>query len=87
MKFTVLWSPSAEQELANIWLAADDRESVTQAASALDQQLSHSADKLGESRTGSRRIAFQPPLTILFDVRVKDSQVLVMRVQPFPKKK
>ncbi len=33
MKFTVLWKPSAEQELAQIWESANDRRDITMASS------------------------------------------------------
>ncbi len=39
MRFTVTWHPSAEQELAEIWLEASDRERVAQAANTIDQVL------------------------------------------------
>ena len=29
MKFTVMWTPVAEKELAELWLAADDNAEVT----------------------------------------------------------
>jgi hypothetical protein len=39
MKYTVVWVPSAEQELAALWIAAADRREVTQAANDIDQRL------------------------------------------------
>jgi hypothetical protein len=36
MIFTVLWTPTAEQELASIWLGAGDRNAVTSAAHTID---------------------------------------------------
>jgi hypothetical protein len=39
MNYTVVWVPSAEQELAALWMAAADRDAVTRAAHEIDQQL------------------------------------------------
>ncbi len=36
MTFTVVWSEPAERELMEIWLAADDRSQVTEAAYEID---------------------------------------------------
>jgi hypothetical protein len=36
MKWTVLWKPSAENALANIWAAASDKAAITKAANHLD---------------------------------------------------
>jgi hypothetical protein len=42
MRFTVAWHPSAERELADIWLRATDRARVAQSANTIDQLLASS---------------------------------------------
>jgi hypothetical protein len=39
MKYTVGWKPSAEQELARLWLSAPVRAAVTAAANRIDALL------------------------------------------------
>jgi hypothetical protein len=39
MSYTVTWTPSAESDLAAVWLAAPDREAVTLAAHQIEQRL------------------------------------------------
>src|SRR2546426_1104310 len=39
MTFTVTYKPSAEQELADVWINAPDRQAVTAAANRIDQFL------------------------------------------------
>ena len=68
MNFTVDWLPDAEEELADIWLRATDRDVVTQAAHALDLRLQDDPNDTGESRSSGRRIAFAFPRGILFRV-------------------
>ncbi len=80
MRFTVLWAPSAERWLAQLWLDAEDRSSVRDAADRLDAAL---ADSLGESRSGNARIAFAPPLGIEFQVLEEDRIVYVLAVWSF----
>ena len=82
MKFTVIWKPSAERELAQIWDSADanDRRDITIASNAIDHQLAESAERAGESRGGNDRIHFEPPLGIRFRVSVADRMVVVLNV-------
>jgi plasmid stabilization system protein ParE len=39
MRYTVIWTDPAEQDLAALWMAAPDRKAVTSAAHILDQLL------------------------------------------------
>lgn len=80
MKFAVLWRPSTERDLADLWNNAPDRTDVTAAADALDAALSRDPLAVGESRGGTTRIAFEPPLAILFDVNLDDRKVVVWDV-------
>ena len=55
MRYTVLWSPDAENDLAAIWLAANDRTAVTAAGNQIDAFLHQDAHLQGESRHGRLR--------------------------------
>ena len=61
MRYTVLWSPDAENDLAAIWLDANDRTAVTAAGDQIDAFLHQDAHLQGESRHGRLRILFIPP--------------------------
>jgi hypothetical protein len=80
MKFDVIWLPDAESELANIWLAATDRNKVTQAASMIDRALESNAEDEGESRPNGQRIAFFEPLAVRYRIVPGTSRVEVLRV-------
>jgi hypothetical protein len=43
VNYSVVWVPSAEQELAAVWLAAPDRPAVSAAAHRIDQRLGTAA--------------------------------------------
>lgn len=80
MSFTVVWNPSAERDLAELWMNSTDRESVAAAADEIDAGLRRDAPFQGESRGGNSRILVVPPLAILFDVNHDDRMVSVWAV-------
>jgi plasmid stabilization system protein ParE len=80
MRFTVVWSPSASQDLADIWIRAGDRNAVARAADALDNALARDPSIQGESRQPGVRVTFAEPLGINFEVNHADRQVRVLAV-------
>jgi hypothetical protein len=81
MSFTVDWRPSAEDDLARLWTGApSERNAITAAAAALDAALRRDPLALGESRSGTSRVAFEGPLAIAFDVFPEQRRVLVKAV-------
>ena len=68
MNFVVLWLPAAENQLAALWTAATDQAAVTAAAHRIDQQLGRDPLNVGEERPPSRRILFDPPLGVVYEV-------------------
>ena len=72
MRFTVIWRPSAEQKLAEIWIDADDRQAITSAADAIDVLLRTRPTEVGESRVANIRILTVSPLSVYYDVREDD---------------
>src|SRR5262249_42954927 len=82
-RFTVNWLPAAEQELADAWLHAPDRESVNKAARAIDQLLESTPQDSGESRRDGRRILFSPPLGVIYRVHAESNLVEVVHVWRF----
>lgn len=47
MNFTVVWMPGAEQDLADVWMAAPDRNAVTRASAEIDDFLAATPDLVG----------------------------------------
>jgi hypothetical protein len=80
MKYTVIWSPEAEQALAALWLHAPDRAAVTAAAYRIDQRLTNDPDQQGAARSPGVRILVEPPLAVLFEVSPLDRIVRVFHV-------
>jgi plasmid stabilization system protein ParE len=84
MNYVVEWTPSALQDLAEIWNTAADRSAVTAAANAIDAALARDALTQGESREGNVRILFIAPLAIFFTVDASSHLVRVHAVWRWP---
>lgn len=80
MKFTVLWIPEAEAELARLWTGTRTRAIVTHAVDAIDQVLRIAPDEVGESRDGNRRIFFAWPLAVTYVIKHDDRIVQINKV-------
>jgi hypothetical protein len=83
MKFTVVWTPLAESQLAALWLSATDRAAITAAADQIDRMLSWNAHLHGESRSGKLRIAVVEPLGVEFEAIPDDRMVRILAVWSF----
>ncbi len=83
MRYTVFWTPSAEQDLAGLWLDSADRDAIRSAADTLDRLLSVDAYLRGESRYGSLRVVHAAPLGVDIDVEEMNLTVWVLRVWRF----
>jgi hypothetical protein len=83
MKYTVVWDPDAEQELASLWMAAAERQALTDAADQIDKVLRQDPQQQGESRPDGLRILFVEPLGIIFRVHEDDRLVRVLQVWSF----
>jgi plasmid stabilization system protein ParE len=81
MKYSVIWLPSAEADLATIWTNALDRAAVTRAAMQIDLQLAKNPQDAGESRSENDRIVFEAPLIALVEVLETQRCVNVMHLR------
>lgn len=81
-RFTVVWVRDAIDQLAEIWLAASDRDSVTDAANQIDRQLAEKPLVRGEHLSEGLRAYVIPPLRVLFSVYEPDCMVVAARVKP-----
>jgi hypothetical protein len=88
MIYSVVWFPTAENQLAALWLNAPDRDVVRRSADALDAELQQDPFAIGESRDPDERVAFEYPLAISYWVDADRKRVVVHAVwrtdQPRP---
>jgi plasmid stabilization system protein ParE len=80
-RYTVVWVRSAQDDLANLWLNAPDRNAVTTATHAIDQALGENAPSKGSDLREGLRSLFVPPLRAIFTVREDDRIAEVLRVR------
>jgi hypothetical protein len=80
MKWTVVWTKDAENELAKLWVDASDRDTITSAGNAVDAWLSRDPYSNSESRDGSTRVMIPAPLAVAYDVSAEDCMVTVWAV-------
>lgn len=78
MNFIVIWLPNAEDQLATLWTSATDRSAVTAAAHRVDQRLGRDPAHAGEERPPGRRILFDPPLGVVYEVDAPGRLVWVL---------
>lgn len=80
MRYTVTWDHGAEEELAQIWMDALDRQAVTDAAYRIDRRLRSGSADLGWPYEGNR-VLFDEPLAVTFVVSPDDCLVKVLQVR------
>ncbi len=80
MNYTVCWQPECSDELAEIWMASDDRAAVSQAADEIDHLLGSNPQKSGTPLHEGLWAIAVPPLKAAFTVRESDKIVEVQRV-------
>ena len=87
--FRVKWRQRALDELADIWTQANsaERKAITAASHEIDRRLSRDPAQEGESRSGGRRLTFEPPLSVVFQLEANGQTVTVLRVRRLPKRK
>ena len=86
MKYTVVWIPQAESELAALWLDGSIRAVVSAAAREIDRALRFDPQNVGEARDGGQRIHLVPPLGVRFEISEDDRIVRVLRVWRYGKR-
>ena len=78
MRYTVIWTPAAEQNLAAVWTAALDRNAMTSAANIVDQLLAKDPETRGELRFDTVRSFAIVPLGVDFEIVELDRIVYVL---------
>lgn len=80
MKFSVVWQPDAEAQLAKLWERSSDRVAFASAANHIEQVLRSYPDRAGEDRFDGDRVIFEEPLGMMFRLTLEDRLVQVLRV-------
>jgi hypothetical protein len=68
IRFTVLWTPGAENELAAIWSAQPNRQEISRASDRFDAELQEDAHQKGFWLSKRLRTITFSPLDFYFQV-------------------
>lgn len=80
-RYQLVWTTTAEEQLAAVWMAAANRTAVAAAADWLEQRLTRAPLQLGRPRSSSvQRVAYRAPLGVEFEVIEDDKRVVVQGV-------
>lgn len=81
MTYELIWNPAAENDLAKIWLAAEDRPAVRRASAEIDWVLARTPLGIGTVQESSvHRIAYFDCLAADYEVIEDDKRVIVQAV-------
>lgn len=80
MRYTVVWTPAAQQDLAAVWLSESDRKAIASAAEMIDRLLARDPETIGEARFDTVRTVAIPPLGVDYEAIVDDRLVYVLSV-------
>ena len=83
MRFTVVWLEPPTNDLAIMWMAAPDQQSVADAADAIDRMLRTAPDKAAPSFGAFHRLRVEP-LEVDYVVSPPDCLVTVTAVRRVP---
>jgi hypothetical protein len=79
MRFTVIWSLIALDQLTELWLSTTDQNAVTAAQHQIDQLLLVDPDTQGVPFFGDRLLTVLP-LRAVFSINTMDMQAVVEQV-------
>lgn len=79
MRYTVVWLPSADDELALLWVQAPDRQALSDAAKRIEQALRIDPDQKGFEQDGLWYYT-DPPLTVAYELSPDDRLVTILQV-------
>ena len=83
MRYTVTWLPSAQNELARLWMQAADPNAVSAACNRIDRLLAAAPSSVGTVRGNYRQLTLAP-LEVVYSVSPPDYLVEVIYIAQSP---
>ena len=85
VSFRVIFLPVVDRDLVDLWVESENQQAMTDAVDHLVRQLEVDPTQVGESRRLMRRIAFEGPVGIEFEINERLKEVHVYRLWTFRK--
>jgi hypothetical protein len=80
MRYTLVWIPDADDELARIWTAAIDKRAVADATNEIERTLKRSPLSVGVEYDDDDRCLVISPLEVIYTVSPGDPMVRILWV-------
>ncbi len=80
MKYTVVTTSTADDQLARLWMQAPDRQAVSDAFNRIESLLKHDAHLQGRRHPNGWRVLTESPIVISFEVSEDDRLARVLSV-------
>jgi len=84
MKYTVVGTTLADDQLARLWLTASDRQKVSDAFDRVESALKNDAHIAGRLHPGGWRVIAEAPIIVSFTVSQQDRLVTILSVAYHP---
>lgn len=81
MRYTVVWKPEADDELADLWMSCLDQRRFSVAANAIDPTLKDDPSQKGQWIDDQTKQLYIYPLSVVFEIIEADRQVRVLKVK------
>jgi hypothetical protein len=80
MRYTVVWDGVALAQLANLWMAATDRQAVTDSTDRIDSELAEDAHTKGVPIDPFWAF-YDDPLAVLYEIEPGDCMARILQVR------
>jgi hypothetical protein len=81
MNYQVLWLRRTEAELMTLWIRASNKEAIAGYIEQIDRILQRNPLDQGESRSGTIRLWFPRPISVLYSVDQSIQRVIVLALK------
>ncbi len=86
MSYIVIFTPQVNRDIVDYWIESLHQREMTRAIDDLVRQMRNDPLEIGESRGGNRRVVFQWPVGMEFEVDEENQQVEVYNFWNFQRR-
>ena len=80
MNYAIIWLEEAEEQLADLWMRANDPKGINEYIEFVERLLGYAPLDFGESRGGNDRIILSGPVGLIYRVDEANRTVQVVTV-------
>ena len=84
MKYTVVWTDIADNELCELYLSVPNRAEFVRIVDAIESELARRPEAVGESRDQDWRVVMESHIGMIFEINPGDLLVQVLHIGWLP---